>query len=155
MAAGTCFFPNRLNLSPSPHLSAVLGCSKPPGRLKGKGRGGCPHLLGQAKLFPSEKGVVSSVPPGDLLGQVEVWDLPSDGHRILGTAERFQQGMSPPAWPCSAGSLAKRSTVRFCLGFLLKKGEFKTSFKKCDNDLRPFFFQKREFKAFFLNKRRI
>lgn len=84
--------------------------------------------------------MVSSVPPGDLLGQVEVWDLPSDGHRILGTAERFQQGMSPPAWPCGAGSLAKRSTVRFCLGFLLKKGEFKTSFKKCDNDLRLFFF---------------
>lgn len=96
-AAGTCFFPNWLNRSPSHFLSAVLGRLKPLDNWRAPGAGAMPTFL----LRPSSPSVKRDCL---LLGQVESWALPLDRHWLLGTAERFQMRMSLSAWPHGAGS---------------------------------------------------
>lgn len=111
MAADTCFFQNRLNLSPCCHLSAGLGRSKPPSGWRARDSRAAPSLCTRASSS-LWKGLVFSVLPRDLLGQVEVWALLLDR---LSTSRREWAHLYSPTEP----GVRDREVQGGFLGFFL------------------------------------
>lgn len=128
MAADTCFFQNRLNLSPCCHLSAHSGRSEPPAGWRARGSRAAPSSCTRASSSPW-KGVVFSALPRDLLGQVEVWALLSD--RLSTSRQEWARPYSP-----TEPGVRDREVQGGFAWFLFRKGDFKYSFKKHDNVFR-------------------
>lgn len=122
MAADTCFFQNRLNLSPCHHLSVVLGCFKPPASWRARGLRAAPSSCTRPSSSSPKRGcfLCSTQGPAGAGGGLGP---------AVGQAEPFQSGMSLPIWPREPVVRDREVQCGFAW-YVFRKGDFKSSFKK-------------------------